>query len=348
MLTAEELENFDIFPKEYSFSCLFKFIFYSLSTILSFLLLYSFYTDRDIYSVLTMNYNNRYEDLIINDYLTNKLIELSPKDFLSENKTTFTQTYENLENIFFKEYIMNSYPCLIKNSSEYFGGKEAIDLIEENLILHKDKRIIFEYRENPYTQFFDDDYQYLKISYDTFINATKNISQNYYFLNEFNLFNLENVTDKISEKYLKNNYLVNNLELKHIYFSRAESFVVVGGHMETFDNFICIQQGNIEFILLPPQEKKNIYPYSRNGPINYSRVNFFEGKNNNSEDFPNFFKANKVYINLSAGECLYIPAFWWKSYRTNKRKKNKTIFLTFKFSSNSQHLEKIMYIRNKF
>ena len=347
MFTSEELENFDIFPKEYSFTCLFKFIFYSLSTIFSFLLLYAFYTDRNIYSIIRMDYYNN-EDFMINDYLTNKLIEVSPKDFITENKTKFIQNYEKLENNFIKEYIMNSYPCLIKNSSEYFGVKEAIDFIEKTLILYKNKRIIFEYRENPYTQFYDDDYQYLRISYDTFINATKNVSENYYFLNEYNIDNLMNITQIIYEKYLKNNYLVNSLELKHFYFSRAENFVVVWGHMEIYDNFICIEQGSLEFILVPPQEKKYMYPYSRQGPINYSRVNFFEGKNNDSENYPDFFKANKVYINLLAGECLYIPSFWWRSYRTNKKKKNKTTFLTFKYKSSSKYLESLMYIKNEF
>ena len=93
MITSEELENFDIFPKEYNCVCLFKFILYSLSTIFAFLLLFTFYTDSDIYSVLTMNYHSRFDDVIINDYLTNKLIELSPKNFLSENRKTFIQQY---------------------------------------------------------------------------------------------------------------------------------------------------------------------------------------------------------------------------------------------------------------
>ena len=63
MITSEELENCDIFPKEYSCSCLFKFMLYSLSSIFSFLLLFSFYNDTDIYSLLTMNYSNNEEIL---------------------------------------------------------------------------------------------------------------------------------------------------------------------------------------------------------------------------------------------------------------------------------------------
>ena len=81
MLTSEELENFDIFPKEYSWSCLFKFIFYSLSFSFSFLLLFTFYSDEDLFSILTINYFKNYNDIITSDYLTNKLVELNPKKY---------------------------------------------------------------------------------------------------------------------------------------------------------------------------------------------------------------------------------------------------------------------------
>lgn len=366
MFTAEEIENFDIFPKEYSFSCLFKFIFHSLTSIFSFLLLYAFYTDSDIYKIITMNYNsnNNYKGIIINDYLTRKLVELTPKHFLSSenNKTNFIQKYENLKNIFFKEYIMNSHPCLIKNSSEFFRVKEIIGLVEENLLKNTNLKIRFEYKENPYVQFYDSNYQYLITSYNTYINMT-NINNrnntknnNYYFINEYNIrdiisFNNKSLLDIIingDDSFLKNNFLVNDLYLKDIYFSSAETFVVVWGHMEIDEQFICVDGGNLEFILIPPHEKKNMYPFIKKGPINYSMVNFFDGKNNNNENFPNFFEVKKIYYNLQSGECLYIPAFWWLSYRTSKKKNLKTKYLTFKYYSNSKYIDQMMFVRNDF
>ena len=350
MITSEELENLDIFPKEYSCSCLFKFVFYSSSSIFALLLLYSFYTDTNIYSILTMDYSNN-EDIIINDFLTNKLIELYPKNFLSENITykNLIRNYENLQNIFIKEYVMNSYPCLIKNSVEYFGTKEIIELVRENLKKYKDRKITFEYRDNPLTQFYDDDYKYIRASYDMYINSTKNISENNYFLNELNTVEANpNILKIIYGKYLINNYLVSDLELRDIYLSNAEKYVVLWGHMEMRDMFICIEQGSLEFILIPPHEKKYLYPFTRRGPSHYSRVNFFDEKKNITEKYPDFIKANKIYISLNSGECLYIPAFWWRSYHTNKNKNEKTMFLTYKFFSNSIYLENLINVRNQF
>ena len=343
MLTSEELENLDFFPKEYSFSCLFKFLFYTLSSIFSLLLLLSFYLDTNIYSILTLNSQNKY-NTIINDFLSNKLIELSPKYFLFQNKTNLIQSYDNLKYNFIKEYVMNSYPCIIKNSSNYFGVKEIIDIAENNLI--KDKNIIlnFEYRENPYTQFYDDDYKYIRTTYEYYLNITKNINNNYYFLNEYNLIKVNNNISTIAyDNFLKYNYLVKDLELREIYLSRVNNFVMIWGHMETLDQFICLEEGSLEYILIPPQEKKYIYSYSDRGAINYSKVNFFDEIKNISEKYPEFTKTNKIYIKLVAGECIYIPAFWWRSYRTNEINKEKTIFLTFKYSGNSKYLEYLMY-----
>jgi len=354
MLTSEELENLDIFPKEYSWSCLFKFIFYSLSLIFSFLLLYTFYSDKDLISLLTMDYYRNYNDIIISDYLTNKLIELNPKNYFSENVSDLIQYYEELnESIFFKNYIMKSSPCLITNSSNYFKTKEIIKMAEEELIKDiSNNKIIFEYRVNPYTQFFDDDYQFLRTSFKNYINIIKNATNNnYYFLNEYPILNyLRNISNYSYEKNISlNNYLIRELNLKDIYISKAQSHVVIWGNMEIYDEFICIPEGNLEFILIPPQEKKYVYPYTNRGPINYSRVNFFEQKRNDKNElYKDFIKANKIYMNVLQGECIYIPAFWWRSIRNSKKKNNKGDFVTFKFFSNSKYLENIMYIQNEF
>ena len=352
MITSEELENFDIFPKEYSWSCLFKFIFYSLSLIFSFLLLVTFYSDADLISLLTMNYYFNQNDIIMTDYLTNKLIELSPKNIF-ENASNFVQFYEDInESLFFKKYIMKSFPCLIKNSSDFFKTEVIIKMTEEQLVKEIDNKIIFEYKVNPYTQFFDDNYQYLRTSYMNYINLTKNTSKiSYYFLNEYKITSyLNNISNFSFEKNISNNnIIIKDLSLKDIYLSKAQSHIVVWGHMEIFDEFICLSKGNLELILIPPQEKKYVYPYKDKGPINFSRVNFFEQKrNDNNEIYNEFVKANKIYMSVLEGECVYIPAFWWRSYRNSKKKNNKCEFLTFTFFSNSKYLEDLMYIKNEF
>jgi hypothetical protein len=75
-----------------------------------------------------MNYFANYNDIITTDYLTNKLIELNPKNYFSDNVSNFIKYYEELnESIFFKDYIMKSSPCLIKNSGKYFKTQEILN-----------------------------------------------------------------------------------------------------------------------------------------------------------------------------------------------------------------------------
>ena len=352
MLTSEELENLDIFPKEYSWLCLFKFIFYSMSLLFSFLLLVTFYSETDLYSLITMKYNTNYNDIIENDYLTSKLIELSHKNFF-DNISNLVEYYEEIDkDIFFKKYIMNSTPLLIKNSSNFFGTKKIIKIAEEEMIKDEKNKIIFEYRVNPYSQFYNDDYQYLRTSFKNYINLTQNISKtNYYFLNEHKITSYLNTLSgfSIQKNIIKENHLINDLIFKDIYLSKSQNHFVIWGHMEIQDEFICTSECNLEFILIPPQEKKYVYPYVNKGPINFSRVNFFEQKKNeNNEIYSDFNKANKIYMNVLEGECIYIPAFWWRSYRNSKKKNNKCDFLKFAFFSNSKYLEDLLYINNEF
>jgi hypothetical protein len=347
MLTSEELENLDIFPKEYTWCCLMKFIFYSLSLLFSFTLLYTFYSDADLFSILTLNYQSKLEDAIINDYLTNELIISNLNKFNPDDASKFIQSYKDLETNFMKEYVMNSYPCLIKDSDNNFRSEEIIKLSEENLINNNSLKIVFEYKENPYAQFYSEDYQYLRTSYSNYIKLTKdNNKPNYYFLNKFDISRYLNNSSSYSlENFFSNNYLLKYIDIKNIYLNQANSYVVVWGHTEAFDEFMCITEGNLEFILIPPQEKKYVYPYTFRGPINFSRVNFFEQKrDDNNEKYADFIKANKFYMNVLQGDCIYIPAFWWRSYRTSKRKNIRTTFLIYKFNSNSEYLENIMLI----
>ena len=170
-------------------------------------------------------------------------------------------------------------------------------------------------------------------------------------MNEYKITSyLSNISEFSFEKNIsKDNFLISDLNLKDVYLSKSQSHIIVNGHMEIYDEFICISEGNLVFILIPQQEKKYVYPYINKGPINFSRVNFFEQKKNDKNDiYKDFIKANKIYMNVLEGECVYIPAFWWRSYRNGKKKNNKCDFLTFKFLSNSKYLEELMYIRNEF
>ena len=347
MITSEELENFDIFPKEYSFSCLFKFIFYSITSMIGFIVLFSFYNDSDITSLLTFNFDNANKYYSNNnDYLAYKISMLHPKNFYSSNKSTFIKFYsEDFENNFYKEYLLNALPCVIKNASNVFNINNITNFMQEKLKENNKLRISVEIRDNPFSEYFKRDFRYFSTTYNNlFIKNVSDLVKENYFINDLNFdVVIDNGTNEIQNNFLQNNKILKEMQIKRITYNEVKTFIVISGHMELTNNFLCINEGEMDLLLVPPQDKRYVYPFSDYGPINFSRVNFFYG-GKEKDKFPDFSKANKIFINLTKGECVFIPAFWWVSLKT-KNSKNLNQYIILKYFSNSKYLEKIMDIK---
>ena len=347
MITSEELENFDIFPKEYSFSCLFKFIFYSTTSLIGFIVLFAFYTDSDLSSILTFNFRNANKYYAnINDYLTNQISILHPKNFYSLNQSTFVKYYsEDFEQKFYKEYLLDGFPCLIKNSSDAFNITNITNFIQDKLLENNKTKITPEIRDDPFSEFFKKDFKYYTTTYtDLFNKNVSSLIKGNYFINDLDINTvIEKGKNVIQNNFLQNNKILKEMEIREISYNEVKKFVVVSGHYEISNQFLCINEGEIDLLLVPPQDKRYVYPFNKYGPINYSRVNFFYGGKETHDKFPDFSKASKIFINLMKGECVFIPAFWWVSLKTVKSS-NFNQYIILKYKSNSQYLEQMMNI----
>ncbi len=242
---------------------------------------------------------------------------------------------------------MRSFPCLIKQSEEGFNSTKITEYIEENLNKSKNNDLFVEIRNEPYTEFFDDDFKFKRTSYKNYLEeiiVESKMRTSYYFINEININNIiKNGLNNIRNNFLNNNKILSHMKLREIGFSRADDFVIISGHMETTDNFICATEGELDILLINPMQKKYVYPYDgKHGPINYSRVNFFSGKNIDDK-FPEFYKADRVYISLLEKECLYIPSFWWRSIKTSSNEEKSKIvkFITLQYESSSRYLDRL-------
>ena len=347
MITSEELENFDIFPKEYTFSCLFKFIFYSITSMIGFIVLFSFYNDSDLSSILTFNFDNANKYYVnINDYFTYKISILHPKNFYSMNQSTFIKNYsENFEKNFYKEYVLDAFPCLIKNADNAFNISIITNFIQDKLEENNEIKIRVEIRDDPFSEYFKKDFRFFSTTYNNLFNKNvSNLIKENYFINDLNIDEIiENGKNEIQNNFLQNNKILKEMQIKEISYNEVKKFIVISGHFELTNQFLCVNEGEIDLLLVPPQDKKYVYSFSEYGPINYSRVNFFYGGRETHVKFPDFSKANKIFVNLINGECIFIPAFWWVSLKTNKNS-NYNQYIILKYNSNSKYLEKIMNI----
>ena len=103
MFTAEEIENFDIFPKKYTLSCILKFCLYSVSMLIGLILMYSFYSGRDFVSIVSL------EALAYSgsSFFLKCLAALQPKEMYLQHKKYNIDYNENITDSFVINYIYN-------------------------------------------------------------------------------------------------------------------------------------------------------------------------------------------------------------------------------------------------
>lgn len=76
---------------------------------------------------------------------------------------------------------------------------------------------------------------------------------------------------------------------------------------------VCTTVGQIEFTVVPAWERLFMYNGRFGIPENYSPVDF---KNPDMRMFQDFQHATKYNVKLSAGDCIYLPPYWWYQMET--------------------------------
>lgn len=85
-----------------------------------------------------------------------------------------------------------------------------------------------------------------------------------------------------------------------------------GLHYDEADNLHALVRGRKTFLLIAPREYPNLYPVDARRDlkqgINWSQVDPFAP---DLERFPNFRQVEMLRAQLSPGDTLYLPAFFW-------------------------------------
>ncbi len=342
MFTAEEFENFDIFPKKFTYKFIFKSIFYIGLWTFGFILLFSFYSERDFSEIISGDFIQYKDDNF--DTLINRLVNIEPKKYYLDLNKLHLNYSDGISEFFIKNYVIDSYPCIIKNGSLGFNIFNTSKYLIDKLNKINESTLKIENRLDPYTEFFHKEFKSIRTNYTDFINNKMKDNTSIYILNELDIISVfiedltyKKLTKRIFSNLIKNPLLNNYLLNQGIFFSEGNSFINIGGHSEKTENFICLLKGHLDLILIPPLEIKYVYPYKEQfGPVNYSPINFFI---NSSKSFPNFQKANKILINISKGDCLYIPSYWWRSLKTENKHYQ---FLTLKYKEPSIYFSELI------
>jgi hypothetical protein len=109
-------------------------------------------------------------------------------------------------------------------------------------------------------------------------------------------------------------YLVSNCNYDIIFGS--ENVETPFRYEMNYRNFFTVTQGSIQIKLAPPKSIKYLYPINDYENFEFrSPINPWNVQNNYKADFD---KIKCLEINLTPGKFLFIPAYWWYSFKFSK------------------------------
>ena len=79
-------------------------------------------------------------------------------------------------------------------------------------------------------------------------------------------------------------------------------------HTDAMENMNCVFEGYKNFSMAPTIDRKYLYIGTEGYPENYSPVEFVAP---DYEKYPLLRHARIHTAHIAAGDCLYVPAYWW-------------------------------------
>ena len=107
------------------------------------------------------------------------------------------------------------------------------------------------------------------------------------------------------------------------------------------EQYICVVKGQERYILVSPIFRKQIYVgvFEKFGP-NVSPLDFF---NVTYERYPYAKQVKFIDVTLSAGDCMYVPAYYYVQSKTTYAGDNQeSIIITQEYLSHSRVVEMIL------
>lgn len=325
MFTAEELEECDIFPKKITIKSVLIFSVYAFVMICACILMYSFYSGRDFISLLSLESMKFSSD----NYVSQKLHQLDSRTNYDQKDKYYVNITDVPPSTFIKEYVAKSLPAIFRNSIEdwkAFQEWKNIEYLKEKL---KDIRLFIEERKDPETVSHVQEMKYAEFIE---FGEKSNRASNYYIDNRPLPENLH--SDISFDKFPLSKYL----KLIDISFSQGLQEMTNPGHTDNYEKIWCQITGGTDIVIIPALFRNTVYPYKiPYGRPGYSAVNFFKVEYGR---FPNFRSANRLYISLSEGDCIYLPAFWWYASKTSENIPFMSV--TGMFESHSRFAEEVL------
>jgi len=139
-------------------------------------------------------------------------------------------------------------------------------------------------------------------------------------------------------EFISNSVNHNNIFLN--FFGESSNYRLKGfAYSVTEETYVCLTTGNEIFRLVSPVFKQNMYSGVREElSSNISPVDlFYEQTLKNFELFPLLQLTQVFEVNMTAGNCMFVPSFWWIQSYTPEGK--ESIMTVMEFEKHSLQYE---------
>ena len=79
-------------------------------------------------------------------------------------------------------------------------------------------------------------------------------------------------------------------------------------HTDAMENMMCVYEGYKNFTIVAPNDREFLYCGTEGYPENYTPVEFVDV---DTVKYPLMTKARIKTVHIRAGDCLYVPAYYW-------------------------------------
>ena len=133
----------------------------------------------------------------------------------------------------------------------------------------------------------------------------------------------ENNTDFLEETSIVKNFRYNDIFLRPYSVCNCNyDFMIASNGTKTplkyelnYRNFYLVTQGSVSIKLIPPKSSRYLYTIKDYDNFEFlSPVNPWDVQSQFKADFD---KLKTLEVNLSVGQIIYIPSYWWYSFNFN-------------------------------
>ena len=204
--------------------------------------------------------------------------------------------------IFFQEHVSKYRPCLFKGYAKTwpaFGKWQNESYLKE---MAGDEVIYAEVQRDNRFAYFTDGARRVYMTFGEFLEKFKEPNRTEHFYYSF-----EDPPGVLKEDIVNPPIMDSVFTLKKVTYWHGYG-TLTRPHTDSMENMMCVFEGYKNFTIVPPYDREFVYAGYDGYPDNYSPIEFVAPDYNR---WPMFRNARVKTVHIAAGDCLYMPAYWW-------------------------------------